>query len=133
MNHAIPKSNKIFLIALLTLLMSHAGSAGHVARQEVYVSTAFATGNMFHARYSSDTTQYIGCRLNVNENPAGDYIYCTAEDENGVFFWCHAFNSIAPNFKRALSTLNDFSVISLYKNSDGTCSNIYVNGASYFI
>lgn len=133
MKYATLKFRRTLIIAASALLLSNAVWAGNIVKTEVYVTSTSASGSIRDARYSNDRLQHIGCSVSTATNSSEDYIYCSAKDKAGNSFWCHSIGSSAANFKKALKTVNDYSLISVHKNGDGTCSNLYIENSSFYL
>jgi hypothetical protein len=115
----------------LTIVGNSTAWAGSRYNSEVTVNGTSAKGGMVGARYSSDTTQYIGCTQSVH-SVSGISIRCYAKNKNGVFFSC---TSTDPKFFDVLQTMTDFSYIE-FLTPDGygglPCSYIRVENPSYY-
>lgn len=133
MKYATLKFGKTLIIAAMALLLSNTAWSGALYKYDVYVSSTSASGSMLDARFSYDRLQYIGCSLAVSTNSSGDYISCSARDKSGNSFWCYSYGSSAANFKKALKTINDQSVISMSRNSNATCRSLYIENSSFYL
>lgn len=133
MKFSTKQFSKTLIFVLSFFMLANTAWSGAYFRSDVYVTSTSASGSMLSARYSNDTRQYIGCSITVGSNPSGDYIYCTARNKSGSYFWCHTFGSVAENYKKALRTMNDYSSISLTKDSSGNCSSLSIENTSYYL
>ena len=101
--------------------------AGLVIQPEVYVQVGFASGSTVAARYSTDSKQYIGCKLSNN----GTFVMCLATDKTGKSAVC---TSTDPRFATVIKALTDFSYIN-FESAQGTgsCLELNVVNESYLI
>ena len=101
--------------------------AGMKIDREVIVGPTYARGALSSARASSDTTQYIGCRVSTSSTTFGTF--CFARDAAGAVKTC---TSTSPNLAQAAYSLSDASEV-LFFVSGGTCTSIYAYNSSYFL
>jgi hypothetical protein len=97
--------------------------AGYVSASEVSISSTgdvrLATGSMVGARYSADSTQYIGCYIN-----AAPFAVCFARDSAGTFLGCvsHEEKHIA-----SVQRMTDSSSFQIrVKPGSSACHSIYI-------
>jgi hypothetical protein len=92
-------------------------------RQQVQVNGNTASGSLQVARNTYDQTQFIGCRVFVNEFQTS--ITCQATPVGGGGFAC---NIIQPDkkFLRAVYSISDTSYIKFTQNINGQCTDILV-------
>ncbi len=96
--------------------------AGLQFRPEVDVSSNYARGSMAGARYSADSTQYIGC------NFYSPVVSCSATDKTGKNLYCKAYGL---HWGTAIKSITDFSHVLFTVAPDGTtCSSLVVDNFS---
>jgi hypothetical protein len=126
-------------VAVLGLCLAGRSSAGEKDANSVfYVKidrvNRDASGQIEAARQSPDKLAYIGCWVNaysagnpLNGNPIEGY--CRAHDattQSEVLCF-----STEPQFITAISTINSDSIIEFTWDTNGRCSYLYVETASY--
>jgi hypothetical protein len=131
---------KILLGGALTLGLLLVGvetsRAGHATTSRVTVNTSadgsgFVFGSVSGARYSSDSTQFIGCSLHANAAGTSSGT-CSAMDAEGTYFGCRWSNPPAA-VVAAIASIGPQSRILFNVNADGSCSNMSVTQASYYL
>ena len=106
------------------LLNSIPAWAGNVSLHEVYINpdNSGANGTLAGARYSADSTQYIGC------DHYGSQMYCFARDKSGRTLLC---SSTDPRFVDAVKGMTDSSYLHFTTTSYGSaCTTLAVNNSS---
>ena len=99
--------------------------AGLVYTPEVFVGTTGAVGSMAGARYSADSTQYIGCTFS---NTTGPYVLCNAMDKTGRSLFCIGNQA---SYLAAAKAITDFSYINFSVTSGGAfCTYLGVDNYS---
>jgi hypothetical protein len=87
-------------------------------------------GTMGFARYSSDTTQAIGCYTYASSSATAAMAYCWASDTSGNYVACQTNNGILIQIAQAINTT---SLVGFTLASDGySCSSIAVQNGSEF-
>jgi hypothetical protein len=122
---------KLISTAMLSLTLFSASLpawAGHVNLPEVIVGTDSAAGSMAGARYSADSTQYIGCNFSNTNGPS---VACSATDKTGKVLSCVGYNTQWP---AAMKTITDFSYIYFSTVPGGTyCKFLRVDNFSFYL
>jgi hypothetical protein len=113
------------IILLANPVPTWAGASG---APEVLLGPNWALGSLVGARYSADSTQFIGCGVSTGIN--GPVTECTATDKTGAVAYCFSTDS---KFSEVVQTMTSFSFIYFDYVFDGTrnnCNFIGVNNAS---
>lgn len=121
------KLHKLIGTAALGLALSSTGipaRAGYVSDFPVVVGTRFAQGSLTGARYSPDSTQYIGC------NGYGSSAWCSATDNAGKAVFCSIGD---PRFADAVKAMTDSSHIYFAHTGNGICSELTVTNDSVYL
>jgi hypothetical protein len=102
--------------------------AGLVYTPEVSVSSSGAVGSMAGARYSTDSTQYIGCTFS---NTSGPYVLCNATNNTGNSLFCVTTES---KYLAAAKAITDFSYIYFAVTpGSGFCTYLQVQNYSQYL
>jgi hypothetical protein len=106
------------------LLASTAALAGFRIAQQVVISDAgrLANGVLSYVSNTPDTTQYIGC---YSLSGLG---ICSAKDKTGLLRSCATSD---PELLAVIRSLNGDSYLIFWWDTNGRCSNIEVDNASY--
>jgi hypothetical protein len=100
--------------------------AGTVYAPEVVVGPTYAEGTMAGARYSADSTQYIGCTFS---NTTGPYVLCNAMDKTGKSLFCVTSEA---RYLTAVKAMADFSHTTFgVPAGSAFCSFLQVANSSY--
>lgn len=121
------RKHKLLVLSILTgLALAGAGLlwAGAKYNYNVVVGTSYAYGAMSTARYSADTTQYIGCWMNTTN--AG----CVARNTAGTYKSCYTNNAAV---RDTLKFMNDYSYVYFTFDSTGKCTYVYLGSYSYVL
>lgn len=113
--------------------------AGESAIHEVTIGSPSnpwsAIGSMVGARYSNDSTQYIGC--SVFFNPYGfesSALTCTAQDRTGKTFICYSFDGwnyhSEPRFVAVGRAMTNASRIAFESDGSGPCTSLWIENHS---
>ena len=124
--------NILGLAALGLTLLSYTVPtwAGTACKPEVSIQR-FSTrtdvvGSMAGARYSTDSTQYIGCSIN-----AAPFVVCEARNRAGQFASCISYNA---SHIGAIQGMTDSSAIRFVVNNGSTdCTYIVIYGESCYL
>jgi len=118
-------------LAVAVLLLTGSALAGSSSSTEVSVWTSggkvLAKGSLRVARYSSDTTQYIGCSRYAYDTGSNS-ITCYALEENGDYANCYTGDE---NMLRVAETLNRAAYLYFRVDTDGSCDFVITTLASY--
>jgi hypothetical protein len=109
--------------------------AGAVANAQVTIGyanggrIAGAAGTLTGARYSADSTQYIGCEVEKHDGYS-PYILCAARNLAGTSVSC---SSTDPRLVDAVKAITDSSFIEfgVTGNGSGICSDLTVTNGSH--
>ena len=115
-------------VLALTMVGNNSAWAGTKSTPEVTIFALYgggyqASGSRVGARYSSDTTQFIGCSMYTNGTTR-----CDARDKNGKTFFCITSD---PKWFNVLQAVTDSSYFVLKVDSGGHCTTIELNNNSY--
>jgi hypothetical protein len=108
---------------------SHA-LAGWKWPQNVQVTNTIFSGTPGDVRASADDVQTIQC-YTIGYGTRAPYGVCAAKDITGKSKMCTFDAKVIPGFAQALATMSDISNITVWFNTDGTCSQIQVQNASF--
>lgn len=113
----------------MTLLATTTSTwAGSVNTPEVSISGGSAGGTMVGARYSADSTQYIGCFINVANAPP-PFIKCEAFNSARNYLGCISYDAIHID---SVQRMTDSSSIHFYADrATGRCTNVTIQNYSY--
>ncbi len=99
--------------------------AGVQFNEQVFVFNSSAEGSMNGARYSSDPTQQIGCRLYAT--PTFSNVFCAAIDSTRAQLSCFSTDA---RLMAAASAITDSSFIRFSTFGDTECADIQVINSS---
>jgi hypothetical protein len=105
--------------------------AGYKSTPEVSIrnysqSLREGKGSMVGARYSADSTQYIGCYIN-----AAPFVVCSASDSAGNYAGCISYDA---RHIDAVQRMTDSShIIFDFNPSNAACSTIRIYDDSYYL
>jgi hypothetical protein len=117
------------VLGLALLLNSIPAWAGYVSDFPVFVTTKSASGSLTGARYSADSTQYIGC--DSHSPSTASSVYCSAQDSAGKSLYCF---STDPRFVDAVKAMTDSSHIYFAAASyGGACTELTVTNDSVYL
>src|SRR5262245_16864514 len=126
------KLKSIFGLAALgmTLLAATAPTwAGRVRHSGVYINPnysptlTYVSGTMVGARYSADSTQYIGCSLDTTPS-----VRCSAQNGANTYAYCYSYDA---GHAETVQKMTDSSEISFTVNrANSTCSLIMIDAYS---
>jgi hypothetical protein len=94
---------------------------------EVFVGSFHASGALPAARYSTDTTQYIGCR--GSGSAAVSDMLCFARNKNGATLICGTYDARLISAARAITGSSSIFFDAVPGTS--TCNSIVVEDASF--
>jgi hypothetical protein len=111
--------------------------AGAATRNEVYISPsgASAQGSLTGARYSADSTQYIGCDVYIERRPnAGPYAsaYCFAGDKAGKSTYCYSTDARIVNAVKGMTDSSHLS-FSVPNLTTRVCADLTIDNASLYL
>ncbi len=116
------------VLGLVLFSQSLPAWAGLVYTPQVSVSSSGAVGSMAGARYSADSTQYIGCTFS---NTSGPYVLCNATDNTGKSLFCVTTES---KYLAAAKAITDFSYIYFGATlGGGSCTYLQVQNYSQYL
>jgi hypothetical protein len=129
------KLHKLMATAVLGLALfsnSLPAWAGAAIIDKVFISsTGYAKGSLTGARYSSDSTEAIGC---YSGHQPGDtpspYIYCSARDKKGVSLYCF---SADPRYVDAVKGMTDSSHIYFRVTGSASCADLEITNDSKYL
>jgi hypothetical protein len=104
---------------------------GYTATETVYISRpqsnvfGYFSGALASTRYSSDSTEYIGCQVYLGANA-----YCYAQDVNGQYAFCSVDNATQA---AEIAALNPLSNLVVEYDSFGKCVSVSIANGSYWI
>lgn len=91
----------------------------------------YGSGAVAAARYSLDTTQYIGCAVSEKGSYSYSYMSCTAQDEKGARVSCGTYD---PRLIKVAHAITNASDIYFYVPSGtATCTVLIVDNSSVFL
>lgn len=127
--------NKFAIVATLAagLAAQSAAYAGYSYPSTVAVYNSSsgggtASGAMRPTRYSSDSTQYIGCGI-ASDAVSSTYVSCYARNSAGSYLYCYT-STPSTAALHALSSVNDTSFIYFQVNSAGQCTYLSIGNQS---
>jgi hypothetical protein len=126
--------NKFAIVATLAagLVATSAAYAGYSYPSVVSVysssSGGSASGALRAARYSSDSTQYIGCSM-ASDAVSSAYVSCYARSSAGSYLYCYT-STPSTAALNALSAVNDTSFVYFQSNSAGKCTYLSIGNQS---
>jgi hypothetical protein len=109
------------------LCAASAAMAGYYQNSLVTVWGGGFQGNVSAARYSADGNQYIGCTT-MGSTSGAPWMSCFATDANNNHTGCITSNA---NLIEVASRLNSSSFLWVEYDSQGYCSNMDVQDASW--
>jgi hypothetical protein len=119
--------------AVAACLASSSALGGEVSLDDVWISTGstggMMTGALSSARYSSDSTQTIGCEVTIAPGET-TWAECFAYSTAGQYAACTTTN---PGMIAGLGTLNDASSLFVEFDASGTCSKLGVTTGSFYM
>ncbi len=111
--------------------------AGFVPDKLLYPGVSIGQGNVYgsgavaRARYSLDTTQYIGCAVSEKGSYSYSYMSCTARDQNGTMVSCGTYD---PKLIKAAHAITNASDLYFYVPSGtATCTYFIVGNSSVWL
>jgi hypothetical protein len=125
----VKKLLRPFAVALGLLFAASPASAGFTSNSPVYIVTGnpgSSYGNVNSARFSSDSTQYIGCQLYPTTNLGLTQTSCFAKNSTGTYMSC---NSTSPVIAQIAASINSTSYIT-FTATNGSCSYLTVENWS---
>lgn len=119
------------------LALQATAQAGTNAATSVYVGSGWAYGALTDARFSSNTTEYIGCVHSSTKSAASgtalsiNFISCSATTAAGKVYSCYTYTP-PQAWVDAVNGLNNASYLYFWANSSGSCMSIFTtHGSSY--
>jgi hypothetical protein len=121
------KTERLVLFGIVA--MSSPSLAGLRIDEPVVVNMAIreALGSIGSARNSADSVQFIGCSIEADSS-TDPMIACFATDEIGTSVLC---TSSSPKLVAAVQAITSLSFIDFQWDSDGNCTFVYVDSASF--
>jgi len=110
--------------------------AGVATINEVYISPSRtnAQGSLTGARYSADSTQYIGCQSHSQLGSTAQSVYCSAADKTGRSLFCF---STDPRIVNAVKGMTDSSHLDFAASRDPfgnyLCTDLTVSNESIYL
>lgn len=96
---------------------------------EVQVGTSGAAGTMTGARYSADSTQYIGC--SYSHGSLGLIVDCSARDKTGKSLGCWSNDT---RFVNVVKAITDSSyIVFIVPPGTSSCSELTITNSSAFL
>jgi len=124
---------KTLLIAGTTaILLSGSAFAGQKTSGptvSIYGGGLRANGSLGAVRNSSNTVEYIGCKVTATSSGSLSAL-CSAQDSTGLQFSCST--SVAAMVNVAL-TLSGDSSLALIRDGAGTCTSISIENSSTYV
>jgi len=126
--------NKLAIVATLAAALA-AQSAAYAGYSYPYVVSVYnssgggsASGAIRAARYSSDSTQYIGCTM-ATDAVSSAYVSCFARSSSSAYLYCYT-NTPSTAALNALSSVNDTSYVYFQVDSTGKCTYLSITNES---
>jgi hypothetical protein len=124
------------VLGLVLVSQSLPAWAGVAVRKEVYISPSGTDvqGTLTGARYSKDSTQYIGCSTYSFSYSNFSTTFCGAADKKGRTFFC---TSTDPRLADAVKGMTDSSDLRVTAVFDGlghyVCTELTVSNESIYL
>jgi hypothetical protein len=123
---------KIATAAAIGLLLQAQAFAGIYTGSSVTVSGYTASGSVYQTRFSSNSTEGIGCYIgayvanaDITNTSANVYLSCSATNSSGTTYSCYVNNPPAV-WITMMSSINQVSWIYFYGDSQGHCQGLNV-------
>jgi len=117
------KNSALIFTALIAITSSNNAIAGYKANGTVQIGSTYFKGGLNSARNSSGTRELITCL------DKGTSITCSARTKSGKYKTCVSSNQVHIDSVRGIGM---YSWIKAEFNSQGICTNLWVNHASHY-
>ena len=125
----VKKMLRPFAVALGLLFAMSSAWAGLTTNNAVYIAGSnpgSAYGNINAARFSSDSTQYIGCSVFPSSNLGVTQTSCYAKNSAGTYMTC---NSTSPVIAQIAASIGSTSYL-WFTVTNGSCTYLNVDNWS---
>lgn len=113
---------------LFATSITAAAGAGDSLEYSVQVYSTSAYGGVDAARYSGDSTQYIGCYYDGGSGTP--YGGCQARDSSGNYKSCWTTD---PSITQVMAAINHTTLLTFEFNSSGQCTFIEADNESMYL